>query len=359
MHRLLGEKIFPIITVAIVAVGVFFISTKIFSESAIRVSPTTLNNGHSEAKSGFNSIVAKKYWRERIGIIGPMATLNEIRNYYDGRPAHIEHTAGHIFGGLLFEIYGLGGVRYCDPLFTYSCFHQFFGSAVLDSGATELSEISASCKTLRTKAEIYQCFHGIGHGLVGITDYSVDGLESALASCDLIESDVSHGCYGGAVMEYHQRFLLHGAEDTSINPLAEGEDIYSPCSVLKHDFQNECYIFLPDWWQYANYNNRDTLGERCARIIDKDKSNSCFVGIGFLNAWMFNYDPDKLIVECAKMPTPDGVGACDEGAARTIEYNTRNTSGALRLCGDKNGDRYQSCRDEINRISRNITPIER
>lgn len=96
----------------------------------------------------------------------------------------------------------------CTPAFQSGCYHGVIQSFFVDvgnGGATPVGAdaINALCADHRGSSGdrwlLFQCAHGIGHGVTMINDHH---LPRALAACDLITDDWERqACYGGAFME--------------------------------------------------------------------------------------------------------------------------------------------------------------
>jgi hypothetical protein len=96
----------------------------------------------------------------------------------------------------------------CTPSFQSGCYHGVIQAYFAERQATQGTTLGAEpmnrlCEAHRgpdgNRWLLFQCVHGIGHGLVALYE---DHLPRALEGCDLLRDEWEReGCYGGAFME--------------------------------------------------------------------------------------------------------------------------------------------------------------
>ncbi len=100
-------------------------------------------------------------------------------------------------GGPVAEVFGQ-----CTTLFQSGCYHGVIQAHFIAEGATDEGLIRELCAPYESDAQrwlLFQCLHGLGHGLTMFYDHH---LPRALADCDLLANDWNReSCYGGAFME--------------------------------------------------------------------------------------------------------------------------------------------------------------
>jgi hypothetical protein len=144
------------------------------------------------------------------GVGRAMETLEQI-GALDAETNHHGHVLAHHIGIAAFRSPEQVGEVFasCRPSFQSGCYHgviQAYFAAVQASpaqtgfGAEPLNRL---CEDYRgpdgNRWLLFQCVHGIGHGLVALHD---NHLPRALEGCDLLrDAWEQEGCYGGAFME--------------------------------------------------------------------------------------------------------------------------------------------------------------
>lgn len=96
----------------------------------------------------------------------------------------------------------------CTPAFQSGCYHgviqsYFVRHGSMRDGRFDPEPLNALCREQREDADqrwlLFQCAHGMGHGLVMQADYH---LPTALGGCDLVrDAWERESCYGGVFME--------------------------------------------------------------------------------------------------------------------------------------------------------------
>jgi hypothetical protein len=144
------------------------------------------------------------------GIRPAMQTLESIAAR-DADAHHFGHVFAHHIGIVAYEAPDRVGAAFaeCTPGFQSGCYHgviQAYFADLQASGAdssVDAPQLNRLCRDHRGNGGdrwlLFQCVHGIGHGLVALHDHHLPG---ALAGCDLLEDAWEReGCYGGAFME--------------------------------------------------------------------------------------------------------------------------------------------------------------
>lgn len=202
----------------------------------------------------------------------------------------------------------------CSPGFQSGCYHGVIQGYFLDlhkkspMSAVGANEINSLCKDFRTadgKWLLFQCAHGLGHGLELI--YAHD-LPRALAGCDLVSDDWERpACYGGAFMENivsitnpHQTAegMAGGMEMDGMDDMA-GMDMGSmdhsdsapkfkkydpsnplyPCSALDNRYGGQCYLIQTSLMLFENHGDFAAAGRSCELAPEQFRTD-CFVSLG-------------------------------------------------------------------------------
>jgi len=209
-----------------------------------------------------------------------------------------QHGFAHAFGAALFAVEDTEGLAVCDEKFSYGCFHEFMGRAILAHGLSVVSELNEGCTKALVKSPL-SCQHGIGHGILASLDYKEISLTIALDECSRLPyNDPIGGCYGGAFMEYNMQTML-GTEARLRRPSSEDE-IYKPCIDLALPYQSACIFWQPQWWYVAILGGEDSegsfaqLGAYCRKMTSVGPLRRiCFEGIGNITAPSADFDPER------------------------------------------------------------------
>jgi hypothetical protein len=169
----------------------------------------------------------------------------------------------------------------------------------------------------------YQCLHGLGHGLMITTGYT---LPLSLKACDRLATPWARtSCNGGVFMENIS--TLYGFKSRFVR---DDDPIY-PCTAVAEEDKIKCYEIVTsrilrvvggDWKKTAEY---------CA-AVEKNWVSACFRSLGRDTAGQAHEDPAKILALCALARDSGGEGTCIDGAARAMTGNFRNGERASVLC---------------------------
>jgi hypothetical protein len=184
---------------------------------------------------------------ERMGATSPDEAWSYLRSiaFENGvqvvSPNHIPtHDLAHVVGKAMYDRYGTDGVARCTADFNYACFHAAVGQAFIESGVGSVPMILGACDTQPEDEYgtpfIYNCIHGIGHGIATAEALDVD---RSLGACDALFDDERERrhCYSGVFMEY-----FHSAPISAFDE----ENIWEVCAIWDPKYHEACGYRLPD-----------------------------------------------------------------------------------------------------------------
>ena len=269
----------------------------------------------------------RKQWEKNMSAVGGNEAYALLRKRYTKAPPNIAHNIAHVFGEALYSKGGLKYLTVCDGSFIFGCYHGFLGKVISERGLGALSDLDAICNT--TGIERLGCHHGIGHGIISY--FGETRLNEALEACaSLSWKQPVGGCTGGLFMEYNFRNAhLEDKGSTYVRPYTG--NVYAPCDTLPERFARACFYEQPDWWRRVFKDDYKKLGELCSAVRDMANRELCFIGTGRMAAQSMQYDKEKTIIECARMPTIDAVALCRAGGFLSIFDYTR-TKSSLDIC---------------------------
>lgn len=267
---------------------------------------------------------AESFWRSKIASEGPDRAYAQMVEAARPLVYLQSHALAHSFGLSLFKELDLAGLAHCGPDLAWGCAHHFVAVAIEEHGGDVVDELMDVCKTRGDEIGIVACEHGIGHGLVGYGDYSLDSLKRILPSCERLSPGARiNGCMTGAFMEYNFRRLESYKMNDSIPlvPLTD-ENVYGPCFDVDEASRPTCVRELPDWWTASEtkipFDIRvERMGARC-EAVDTDAdglSGICFEGLGKIIAANDDLDAARISASCRR-------------ATASAEFRLRCLSGA-------------------------------
>ena len=231
--------------------------------------------------------------------------------------AESAHTLSHDIGAILYERYGLDGLRYCSDDFAFGCYHGLAGRFIEEQGPAGITQLTAVCEKYRP----LNCLHGVGHGLMAYMGN--DHLNEAIIYCPTIDSSP---CTTGIFMEYFLNTI--NPTDNARIVAYDDADPTAPCAVLTEmQYMGACHYNLPKLWRWWISQDTDGTADRfvsigllCEKVRDHAYRASCFAGAGALAAPLAEYDERATMDLCDTMPI-DGRDPCKTEALRVMKQN--------------------------------------
>jgi len=196
--------------------------------------------------------------------------------------------------------------RECRPSFQSGCYHgviQSYFAELTGSGAAVDAEVINSLCAEYGESEgdrwlLFQCVHGLGHGLTMLHDFH---LPSALEACDQLASEWNReGCYGGVFMEsivnattphhtvgrpdaggHSHAHDGHGATAAATQlfpPLIPERPLY-PCTELDDRYLTACYQMQTSAILFHNGSNLAATAEACDDAPERYRGD-CYLSLG-------------------------------------------------------------------------------
>jgi hypothetical protein len=180
----------------------------------------------------------------------------------------------------------------------------------------------------------YQCLHGLGHGLMITTGYT---LPLSLKACDRLSRPWARtSCNGGVFMENIS--TLYGFKSRFVR---DDDPVY-PCNAVAEEDKLRCYEVVTsrivrtldgDWEETANV---------CA-TVERKWVSACFRSLGRDVAGQAHDEPVKIFELCALAREAGGEATCIDGAARAMTGNFKNGRRASVLCDMAAAEYRQQC----------------
>lgn len=238
------------------------------------------------------------------------------------------HDILHIIGHTAYGKYGSfkEAVKYqsdfCNSGYIHGLFESYFGST--DKPLTGLSEQCSNFATDKRQFDLWQCYHGIGHGFMYLTGGDLD---KSLQLCkDGLQrpEDVS-SCRNGAYMEVFNKEVLAKERDfvDSKNPLLTCKSR----EVNKED----CYLYIPAYLsQTLNMDFVDIFNE-CNKVESKYRG-VCIGGVGSEAMKRNMSEPNKVFALCKLAGSNSNQVLCVSGATSMYMNQTGSYVTGKKMC---------------------------
>lgn len=268
--------------------------------------------------SVFEIVESEEQLSELLLLSSPSRVMNRLLEEADGGYTIDCHDEAHVIGRRAFELYGAEVFEQGDPSCHSGFYHGAMESFLSSEGTDNLSEkITALCEQFDTTFGIFECLHGVGHGVMAYEDYA---LITSLEQCEELNSDFAiRSCYSGVFMENvvagQGNAAIEGHETTWVNE----EDYHFPCNAVGDDYnrQYECYQMQTSWMlTLSGYDFRKVVPE-CLNV-PKHLQQACFMSIGRDAAGQTLRNPEKILEICELTETEENYRQCMTGGLNVI-----------------------------------------
>lgn len=182
------------------------------------------------------------------------------------------------------------------------------------------------CSQIDTKPDFWlrlQCLHGMGHGLMITTGYT---LPLSLKVCDQLATSWERpSCYGGAFMENVTNF--YGIKSRWLRD----DDPEYPCDVVAEKYKSKCYGISTARILRVDGGDWPKTAEICS-TVEKKWVSTCFWSLGRDSAGQAHEDPEGILAFCALARPYQGESSCIRGAAQAMTANFKSGKQAAVLC---------------------------
>lgn len=169
---------------------------------------------------------------------------------------------------------------------------------------------------------LYQCLHGIGHGLMLRTG---NALETSLDLCSkLVDSWSQQSCDGGVFMESFSPSLDEA-------PSIDRDDLLAPCPTVGERHKLYCYLQVADNLVRGLNYDWQKIAAACDTEVDVGWRAICFQGYGRQVSGS-NYGRPAAVARLCTVAGVTGENDCVYGAARDIASNAASGKPAGVFC---------------------------
>lgn len=241
------------------------------------------------------------------------------------------HDILHQIGSAAYEKYTLEHAlsyqkEFCNSGYVHGVFESHFKVA-----QNPLEDIAKICRAYTSQGETFetwQCYHGIGHGLMY---YTGGDLDKSLELCVGMDESGEESCRNGAYME------LFNAEPLAKEEALIGDDPFDVCAA--HDVgKGDCYVYVPTYFVQTKQMSYEEVIKGCAKAGEYVRT--CVYGVGSEVMKRNMSDVNRVFALCGGLREEEKV-ACIEGAVSMYMNQKGSYEAGEELC--KNiPDRYQS-----------------
>jgi len=240
----------------------------------------------------------------------------------------IVHTIGSAtlarFDGDVGEAFAHGAATCASGYYHGILERAFTGVAARDDAARTAGGLCRGEKIEETEFLLYQCVHGLGHGLMIYSGYD---LPWALSVCDGLRTDWDQtSCTGGVFMEN-----ISSSYGVTSKWLRDDDPIY-PCPAMKERHKLYCYLMVTSRVNQLNGFDWKATAAVCRTKAERRWVATCFESYGRDASGQTQQDPEQVARICLLAGRERDVLSCLYGAARDLAYFDTTGARARSLC---------------------------
>jgi hypothetical protein len=255
------------------------------------------------------------YW---TAVFRPTAMMAELLQDTGGGGINDCHQEAHWIGRAAYVLDGADAFGEGDASCHSGFYHGAMESLLFEEGTADLvGSIGDICTSFKTRFGVFECLHGIGHGLLAYGRYD---LPAAMELCKTLPTQYEQtSCYGGVFMENIVTAQGNGAGDAHTTVWVS-DDPHFPCNEFsgEYDVRYQCYQMQTSWMLGLLDGDFRRVAEECVRAPE-DMRNVCFVSLGRDAAGIALRDPQKMLASCDAAPRENGYfDSCIMGAVNVV-----------------------------------------
>ena len=240
------------------------------------------------------------------------------------------HRIAHVIGSAALARYD-GNVAKAFAEGNSTCWSGYYHGILERAFANADSEVEMGniartiCEDKGVRADtfiLYQCVHGLGHGLMIQSGYD---LPLSLKICHALAADWDQtSCTGGVFMEN-----ISSSYGVKSRWLRDNDLVY-PCNKVAKRDKTYCYLMVTSHILQVNGYKFGAAAKICSGV-EAFGRNLCFQSLGRDASGFTRQDPVRIKGICAKAQG-EGQAQCIYGAARDIVSNDAGVQRAPKLC---------------------------
>lgn len=256
---------------------------------------------------------AVDYW---LRVIGPERVMAEMLADSGGGSTMDCHQPAHTIGRIAYKIFAAKAFQHGNPACHSGYYHGAMESFLSEQGTDQLAEkITTLCKSFPSQFGIFECLHGVGHGVLAYENYD---LPVALKTCAELGSDYDRSsCYGGLFMENIVTAQGLGARPAHTTTWVSADPLF-PCNGIDQEsgIQYQCYLMQTSRMLQLSHYDFAHVATECEQA-PKAMISVCFRSLGRDIAGFTLRKPTEIVRLCATVPQ-DYHDECITGAINVI-----------------------------------------
>jgi hypothetical protein len=251
---------------------------------------------------------------------------------------------------------------HCTVEFSSGCYHGVMQAYFELHGTDDPTVVRTACQAYDGAPEkkwlLFQCLHGMGHGLDMTLDHD---LPRALRGCDLLDEQWHRqSCYGGAFMENIAQVSMpdhpsnklaaergsgkrmdammdmstghavHSATPSSHFVTYDRNNLQYPCSIVESRYGFECYRIQTALILTLNHGDLAATAKACDQA-PKDFRPACYNSLGRDITSYADYERVRAMQYCI-VGNPDLRGYCYVGVANTLMDEGAKPEAGFAVC---------------------------
>lgn len=265
----------------------------------------------------------------------------------------IAHTIGSAalarFEGDVGEAFAAGSATCWSGYYHGILERAFADLESLDDAGPVARELCKGERIEETEFLLYQCVHGLGHGLM---IHSGHDLPWSLGICDQLADEWSQSsCTGGVFMEN-----IASSYGVRSQWIRDDDPVY-PCEDMEERHKYYCYLMVTSRVNELNGFDWADTARVCAGV-ERDWVAICFESYGRDASGSTRQDAAEIVRICGLAGRPAHTESCLYGAARDITSNDAGAERAGGLCERAAARHRERCYAGIGTILANLFPSE-
>ena len=208
----------------------------------------------------------------------------------------------------------------CDSGYTHGVLESY-----LSSGPDITQALQSACTGETTTFNQWQCYHGLGHGVMLV---SFEDIDRSTSLCNTLPSDFSRSaCINGVFM---QHFVVtdHDGSVPKTNPTSLHD-----CAIQPLDYKPACYNYAPSAYLTIN-NGQYASALKWCHTAEKNYVPDCIGGVGS-QAMKENITNISKVTDVCTEAGKAYTDVCINGAVGMYVYFMGSSKQALQLCNDQ------------------------
>ncbi|OGG51174.1 hypothetical protein A2704_02935 [Candidatus Kaiserbacteria bacterium RIFCSPHIGHO2_01_FULL_54_36b] len=296
--------------------------------------PTTASIGSVCEREKMNNFECyQDHYTSVIKNKGIAAAFDDIKARYNTN-AYVKaqcHPLSHVIGRVAadsFESVGeayASGDGFCWSGYYHGVLESFVGKIGLSNLTSRLNDVCASVKDKASYGfDYYNCVHGLGHGIMAITD---DELFTSFSYCDRLNGAwEQESCASGAYME---NVIVDGLNHFT-KYLRPAEPLY-PCTASPEKYKRTCYLMQTSYVLKINQGDFKNLFSVCAGAEEAYRM-ACWQGLGRDASGRSSSDIAQTKATCLLGNTEEEQTHCVIGAVKDFISYFHSDTQAKRFC---------------------------